>query len=273
MLFNLYRNKILKTDYIYTVSIRGKKCKYPIQSFLKEEFPSLPIDKIDSVFGFVEASALYSGRPYLGRQISDNDYQFLQKNNIGLRIPFTNHYCTRKEFDENRPIFEKYHKKGNSVITTNEDLAKWIRSNYPNYQLEASILKNISTQKEINRCLDIYDTVVLPMNLNLKTDFLESIENKDKITLFGNAGCALSCPNRICYEYLSKHNKKLTQLNKPLRYLYFVYHIGLVDKWCMHRIKPRNLKGLTDFNLNTFKEMGFKRFKMLREHKERNSGY
>lgn len=263
----------LREDYIYTVSIRGKKANYPIQEFLNQQYPGLELTKMDSVFGFVEPSTLYSGRPFLGRQISDADYAFLLDHNIGLRLPLTNHFCTKDEYEQNKPLLQKYHRKGNSVITTNEDLAKWIRTDYPEYQLEASVLKNINTHDQIDKALTIYDTVVLPMEINLKPEFLTTITRKEKITLFGNAGCALTCPNRICYKYLSKHNKKLSTKNAVSRYLYFIYYLGLVDKWCMHRIKPRELKGLVDFDLDAFKEMGFTRFKMLRENKERSTGY
>lgn len=258
---------------VYTVSARGKKLKQPINQFLRENYPSLKFDEIDSVFGFVEASTLYSGRPFLERQISDKDYEILLNLGIGLRIPFTNHYCSEAEYEANRPIFEKYHRKGNSIITCNIDLAKWIRRDYPLYQLEASILKEIDNQQDLDEALKLYDTVVLPMNLNYKPEFLKSLEPKDKITLFGNAGCALTCPNRMCYEYLSRQNKKLAVKSKVSRYFHFVYHIGIKDKWCTHRIRPRKLNGIKDFDLDFLNSLGYTRFKMLRENKHRKTGF
>ncbi len=263
----------MRKQIIYTISARGKKLNQRIDKFLHQFYPSFSLKDIDSVFGFVEPSTLYSGRPFLVSQISDKDYEILQANNIGLRLPLTNHYCTENEYDNNRNLLLKYHKKGNSIITSNEDLARWIRRDYPLYQIEASILKNINTQEKITEVLKIYNTVVLPMELNNKPDFLESLEQKDKITLFGNAGCALSCPNRICYKYFSKHNKKLA--TKPIiqRYLYFFYNFGVKNKWCMYKIKPRKLHGIKDFNLNRLSDLGYSRFKMLRENKKRNTGY
>lgn len=260
-------------DTIYTISARGKKANEPVDTFLSTFFPNIPFNKIDSVFGFVEASTLYSGRPFLFRQISDEDTAYLYKNNIGVRIPFTNHYCSSNEYKENLPILEKYHKKGNSVITTNEDLARWIKKDFPDYQLEASIIKNIKTHDEIKRVLDIYDTVVLPMELNYKIDFLQNIEHKEHITLFGNGGCALTCPNRICYDYISKTNKKLAKKGYLSRYFHFFIKMGLNNKWCMYNIKPRKLHGVKDFDLEVYKQMGYRRFKLLRENKDRNSGY
>ena len=259
--------------FVYTLSARGKRANQPIEKYLKTYFPSIPLQKIDSVFGFVEASSFYSGRPYMGRQISDKDYAFLKKNNIGVRIPFTNHFVTEKEYRKNRKILDKYHTKGNSIIVTNDDLARWIKRDYPLYQVEASLLKEVKTIEEINHALSLYDTVVLPMNLNSNHELLKSIEQKNRITLFGNGGCALSCPNRICYEYISKRNKVLTATNILFRVFYFWYYFVLYQKWCIIKIKPRKLHGLKDFNLDVFAEMGFTRFKMLREHAARKSGY
>jgi hypothetical protein len=260
-------------NYAYTISARGKKANQPVEKFLKAFFPNIPLKNIDSVFGFVEASSLYSGRPYIGRQISDTDYEFLKRNNIGIRIPFTNHFVTEKEYQKNRKILDKYHKKGNSIIVTNDNLARWIKRDYPLYQLEASLLKEVKSIEEINHALGIYDTVVLPMNLNSNHELLKRIEQKDRITLFGNGGCALSCPKRICYEYISKRNKVLTTTNKVFRALYFWYYFVLRRKWCTNIIEPRKLHGLKDFDLNVFAEMGFSRFKMLREHAGRKTGY
>ncbi|MCP4232620.1 MAG: hypothetical protein GY770_03390 [Aestuariibacter sp.] len=38
-------------------------------------------------------------------------------------------------------------------------------------------------------------------------EFLKQVKNKEYVTLFGNAGCALTCPSKICYPSLSELNK------------------------------------------------------------------
>ena len=65
--------------------------------------------------------------------------------------------------------------------------------------IDASFIKNIKTHRKTNDVLELYDSVVLPMRLNKDFDFLEKIEAKDRITLFANAGCALTCPSKLCY--------------------------------------------------------------------------
>ena len=226
---------------VYTISARGKKLKQPVKEYLNKYFPNIPLNKIDSIFGFVEKTSLYSGRPFFQPQISKKDYQFLQENNVGIRIPFTNHYVSEKEYKKYKPLLEKYHKKGNSLIITNDEFVGWVRRDFPLYKIEASILKEIDSIDKINKALELYDTIVLPMNVNNNLKLLESIEQKDRITLFGNAGCALTCPNRICYDYISKKNKVLGNTNFIFRSVYYYYFFFVRRKWCMHKIKPRKL--------------------------------
>lgn len=260
-------------DIIYTISARGKKKNQHVQKYLETNFPNFPLNKIDSIFGFVEQSTLYSGRPFLNPQLSSRDIKFLYEHNIGIRIPFTNHFFTDDEYQINQKILEKYHKDGNSLIITNNELAQRIKNDYPKYHIEASILKEIDTIEKIDTALNLYDTIVLPMNVNRNKKLLQKIEQKHRITLFGNAGCALTCPNRICYEYISKRNKFLGNNNLISRYIYHYIYFYINQKWCMHKIKPRKLHGIIDFDLDEFYAMGFRRFKMLREHKGRKTGY
>lgn len=258
---------------VYTISARGKKLNQHIKDYLEQFFSKIPVNKIDSVFGFVEPSPLYSGRAFLKRQISDSDYEYMHEHKIGLRVPFTNHYVSEEEYEEVKPLLDKYHSKGNSLITTNEWFTKQIRKEFPKYRIEASILKNIHTHEMIEEALKLYDTVVLPMNVNLDEEFLKSIQQKSKITLFGNAGCALTCPDRICYEYFSRKNKVLVRKKGFSQFLYHFINIQLNPNWCTHRLKPRKLHGVSDFDIDRLAEFGFTRFKMLREHPERQTGY
>lgn len=263
----------MNEDVSFTVSARGKNEKMPLLEFLGSFFSSLPLNQIDSVFGFLEPSSLYSGRPFLRRQLSDTDVEQMYENGIGLRIPCSNHFVTEKEYEDNIPFLEKYQRKGNSLICTNDMLAQWIKRDFPSYQVEGSILKEIDTHEKIDRALELYDTIILPMNLNYNTEFLSSIKTKERITLFGNAGCALTCPKRICYEVVSGLNKKLVVQNRVRRYISFVFRMGLQIDWCSYRLHPRKLKGLVDFDLEYLYSLGFRRFKMLREHKKQRTGY
>ena len=104
--------------------------------------------------------------------------------------------------------------------------------------------------------MELYDSVVLPMPVNENLDFLAEIENKDKITLFANAGCALTCPSRICYASISKINK------------------GRGGEFqCSQPLKDRDLHGMVDFPLEPYIELGFHRFKLLRARPNSMTGF
>lgn len=231
----------------YTISARGKTDDIPVMAFLKGNFGIIPLSRVDSIFGFVERCTLYGGRPFVRRQLSDSDVLAMYEHSIGLRIPLTNLFVSADEYKEYNWLLDKYHRAGNSIITTDDDLARWIRRDYPDYHLEASVIKNIDTNEKINVALGLYDTVILPMRLNLHYDFLDKIAQKRRITLFANAGCAFNCPAKICYQAISGMNKF-----EGAKFM------------CSKATMPREELGMVDFDLEKLAAMGFKRFKLLR---------
>jgi len=236
---------------LYTISARGKEPLDPVLMFLGRNFASVPLASIDSVFGFVEQSTLYGGRLFCGPELLDADVLSLYQIGIGLRLPLTNHYVEREEYEASRPLLEKYHREFNAAIVTNDDLARWIRADFPKYRIEASVIKNLNTPGKIQGAMALYDTVVLPMTLNLQPDLLQSLENKPRITLFANAGCALTCPSKICYPSISKSNK----------------FRGPSEFQCSQPLKERERMGMVDFDLDALQALGFSRFKLLRSRR------
>jgi hypothetical protein len=241
-------NDVTTNELSYTISARGKTDEIPVMDFLRENFSAIPLKQIDSLFGFVERCTLYGGRPFVRRQLSDADVLAMYENSIGVRIPLTNLFVSDQEYNNFRWLFEKYHRIGNSIISTDDTLASWIRRDYPNYRLEASVIKNIDTYEKIRESLDIYDTVILPMRLNLHYEFLDNIREKQRITLFANAGCAFNCPAKICYQTISGINK----------------FDGRTQFRCSKATIPREELGMVDFDLKKLSSIGFTRFKLLR---------
>ncbi len=126
----------------------------------------------------------------------------------------------------------------------------------PLYRLEASVIKNLKTSERIAAALELYDTVVLPMELNEDREFLAGLPDKHRITLFANAGCALTCPSRTCYASVSKMNK-----GQGGQFL------------CSQPVKARDLRGMIDFDLRPLQDLGFSRFKLLRSRPSGMTGY
>ena len=241
---------------IYTVSARGKPPRVPVFAFLRRHYGNVPLREIESLFGFVERSTLYGGRAFKQRELSNRDVGQLNNAGIGVRLPLSNHHVEREEYEENQALLDKYHNKTNSVIVTNDDLAKWIRADFPDYKIDASVIKNIKSHAKIDKALNLYDSIVLPMNINEDLDFLNKIKQKDRITLFANAGCALTCPSKLCYLSISKINK---------------YQGG--EFQCSQPIKERDLLGMVDFSLDPYIDLGFHSFKLLRARPNHMTGF
>jgi hypothetical protein len=233
---------------VFTVSARSKHPEVPIFRFLRRNFGNIPLACVGSVFGFVEHSTLYGGRQFNDRELSVRDVAQLNNAGIGIRIPLSNHFATREEYEQCKDLLENHHHESNSVIVTNDDLAKWIRTDFPKYRIDASVIKNINTLKKLKNALKLYDEVVLPMTANEDWPFLKSIEDKHRITLFANAGCAFTCPSKICYVAVSKLNKGNRE--QP---------VG-----CSQSTKERDQLGMVDFELQPLMELGFRSFKVLR---------
>jgi hypothetical protein len=231
----------------FTISGRSKANSEPVLDYLARAFPGIPLTYIDSVFGFVEKSPLYGGRIFEGPELLPADVAAMYGAGIGVRIPFTNHFAEPEDYAQSAPVFERYHRTGNAVIVTNDALARWIRRDYPHYRIEASVIKNLKTYDRIARALDLYDTAVLPMDLCEDEDFLAGLPDKDRITLFANAACALTCPSKICYRSISKFNKD-----------------GEAELLCSGHMKERTFRGMVDFDLRRLNDLGFTRFKVLR---------
>ena len=127
----------------FTVSARNKPTRLPVFAYLRNNYGNLRINEIDSLFGFVERSTLYGGRGFTRRELSDRDVSQLNNAGIGVRIPMSNHVVERDEYRLNLWLLRKYHVPGNSIICTNDDLARWIRDDFPEYRIDASVIKNI----------------------------------------------------------------------------------------------------------------------------------
>lgn len=240
----------------FTISARGKPNEVPMLAFLARNFATVPIAEIDSVFGFVERTPLYGGRVFQKPELTPHDIGEMYYAGIGVRLPLTNHYVTEAEYEETKPLLAKYHRDGNAAIVTSDDLAKWIRRDFPKYRIEASVIKNLNSYARVGAALDLYDTVVLPMELNEDETFLSGLPQKDRITLFANAGCALTCPSKICYVSISKFNKT-----------------GSGEFMCSQDLKDREMLGMIDFDLSRLQALGFHRFKLLRSRPSGMTGY
>lgn len=224
-------------NYSYSVSGRWVGQRMDIENYLQFFFIYLNMSQIHSVFGSTtENSEFYGGRVYDPKKsMNDTHLNKLYGRGINLALTLTNHYYSQELFEINLPFLEKYHRHGNVVICTSDELAKQIRKNFPLYTVRASIIKNLTTVEKVKKAFDIYDDVVIPMDLNDDDDFLESLPQKDRIMLFANAACAYNCPARICYPEISKFNQaktnKIRCKKEELGLLEYAFYFFDVDKF------------------------------------------
>ncbi len=96
----------------YTISARSKSPETPVFAFLRDHYGNVPLREIDSLFGFVEHSTLYGGRAFAGRELSGRDVFQLNNAGIGIRLPMSNHYAERDEYESNLPLLQKISSPG-----------------------------------------------------------------------------------------------------------------------------------------------------------------
>ena len=230
-----------------TVSCREKPNDMDMPTWLSQYSKYAPLE-ITGVYGFFEEhSPLYGGRIYTGAEITKKDVGFCKENDLQIKINLTANKATEKEYEQSRELLNRLYYPRNVVAVVDDNLAKWVKRDYPNYLVEASVIKK-TTFSNIEKTLELYDQVVLPMFMNDDIEELKKIKQKDKIILFANAGCGYTCKHQICYPSVSKINKG---------------EIPLDQYKCSKEVKPREVIPLHEFNLDKLKGLGFNNFKFL----------
>jgi len=206
--------------------------------------------KIEAFFNSVKKrSRLYGGRP-CGNEISFSyrNVEYLNAKGIGVMLTLSNHYFNEHAYAATIPILERLENNLNSVTTVNDDLALRIKQDFPLFKRKASVIKLINTLDGVHQALELYDSVMLHPNLNDNTEFLQSVDCKDKIVLFANSRCLYKCSNPICYKYISK--QMITE--------------GKWDKsTCNNKENPDIKQNYTIFNLDEERFNGYSSFKLV----------
>jgi hypothetical protein len=235
----------------FSISARAKWVKNSVAAFLDIFFQDIPVK---SIFGFTEYTPLYGGRVFSGPELSPDDIAWMYDHGIGYRIPLQNLVATRADYEASKPFLARHHRKGNSVITVRSDLAEWIGEDFPLYERECSVINQVRTIDRIPEYLKTFDVVVLHPILNDSPDELAKIEDKARVRLFVNAGCMYKCPTMECYGSISRLNKKLPEAQfKCAQYR--------LPEYAQQRVAEI---GLTEFDPMVFVNLGFTRFKRMR---------
>lgn len=231
--------------YDYSVSARKKLTRQPVGIFLKMAYPDLlKNNEIKTVFGFRERCSLYGGRKFEEEELSEQDIHWLYDHGIGYRIPVQNTAMTFADYQRERPFLKKYHRQGNVLIIAKSDFSEWVRNDYPEYKVEGSFIRRYDNVEKIIEDLKTFDTVV-PDPAVFGTDYeLLNQLPRDRVRLFTNAWCGMSCKKRLCYTYLSLVHVNRTP-NVP---------------FC----SEEGVRVETLYDVDKYKEMGFTLFKSMK---------
>jgi hypothetical protein len=232
----------------FSVSSRNIRPDIDVMDYLRIFYTYCDLRQIESVFGSTCLfSRLYGGRlAHHKYELTENHLARLTKHGIHVAFTLTNHFYDDAAYRESLPLLEANHKKGNSVICTNDILAVRLKQDFPLYEIKASIIKKIDTLDKIGHALKIYDYLTLPMDRNDDDEFLHAIPEKHRVILFGNANCAYTCPSRTCYLGFSQQNFGIP-----------------VTSTCSKELAPRLDMGQVYFNVKKLADMGFTRFKLV----------
>ncbi len=233
-----------------TFSVSGRKVRpnLDMHQYLKLHYMYVDISRIDSVFGAaLFPSLLYGGRPYdMKRALTNIHLRQLAELGIHFSITMTNHYVNDDAYEQSRSILERCHVQGNSIICTSNGLAKKIKRDFPRYSLRSSIMQKLDTIEKIETALELYDLVVIPMEMNDDDDFLEKIPWKNKVMLFANANCGYRCNDRSCWLGVSQFNQGREETAD-----------------CSKTLPERQKMSKVFFNVGKFYALGYRRFKLI----------
>lgn len=242
------REAFQRLEFDYTASARWIEPDLGVLEYLQLLYPFVRPEQVGSLYGFTKTfSPLYGGRRFAARHgLARHHLEEMEERGIGLSLNLTNHYFDEAAFEASRALLEQHHRPGSSITCFNDELARRIRAEFPEYRLHASIIKNLNSVERVEAALALYDRVVIPMERNDDVAFLQALPEKGRIILFADASCAYNCPSRSCYVGFSQEIQR-----RP------------VTADCSIPKYERERLGRLFFDLGGLGEMGFRHFKLV----------
>lgn len=221
---------------------------------------------VDQVYGSCPNMLWNSGRVvydlFMPMDIAKRYIETYNSIGVGVRFTFTNSeleekhlgdtYCNMIcEYIENTEL--------NSVLVSSPLLEEYLRKTYPNLRIASSITKGLKTKESIieETKREDYDCMVLPTQFNKDFEWLETIENKDKVEILLNVHCEPSCPRK------SAHYKKLGQIMCNCGSGFLTTNPFPCTGYDSNFYTAREREDFCSYeDLKKFEEMGFSKFKL-----------
>lgn len=181
---------------------------------------------------------------------------------VPIRFVFTNNQLQESDYHDRfcNMILNECENGLNEVVIADENLEKYIREHYPQYQFISSTTKCLSKPEELKEELskDNYYMVCLDYNLNKNMKMLEALthQERQKCEFLINAICAPGCPNRKEHYKLNS----LFSLNYGKRYQ---MEQCMINNAGLHPEVLHQRNNLTpDEIYNIYEPMGFEYYKI-----------
>jgi len=153
-----------------------------------------------TVYDGLNHCAWNGGRIHSGIYYDKTKHDFYDSLGWGIRLVFTNFIVENLHDDVGNWLLETFHREGNGIILINDDLRRYIRKNYPKYELVYSVggfpedALYPFNQKAINFYKDIqskFDCAVLRPDHNFDPS-LHMLES-EKLEFLVNEDCVMNC--------------------------------------------------------------------------------
>lgn len=215
--------------------------------------------EIGSVYGNPKTACWGGGRmPKNTEENEDFIVDFMKDYGINCRLTFTNALITEKHLGDfmGNNLLKKFYWGNNSIIINSPVLEKYIRENYPRYNIISSTTKCLNNPDDAAKELsNDYEMVVLDYNFNKDFAFLKDIKEKGKCELLINPVCQPNCPRRAQhYKVISEAFLHQADLSQPFECPY------QAAKFYQAKENPLFI-GIDDIQ-NIYMPMGFKHFKI-----------
>lgn len=207
----------------------GLSFNYPINMLLVDLLKTKPDFfrdgvEVGSFFGEFPTSLWNGGRFSNGAQCPEGMVKQVVKtiNDMGIPVRYT--YTNPIIFEEDLadPYCNFCMQVGdngmNEVMILSPILEKYIREKYPSYKHNSSTCKEIKDIDKLNEELKKdYYLVVLDQNLNRDFDFIDKIEDKERIELLVNSCCGPNCTRRAEHYAVISAQQRVVMANREIR--------------------------------------------------------
>lgn len=205
----------------------GLRQNYPLNMLLVSMYEQRPEYfregvRIASFFGEFPTSLWNGGRPSNYDQC-DADFvrnviRSINEKGIPIRYTYTNMLLNQEDLKDPYCNFcmRAADNGMNEVIVFSPVLEKYVRENYPGYQIISSTCKEIRDIRQVNEELEKdYRLVVLDYNFNNRFEELARITDKGRCEILVNAVCTPDCPRRgKHYENIARNQRILLKNRK-----------------------------------------------------------